>query len=218
MSVLVVIPTRDGNPHIDAFGSVSQACKVHGDATFTTMECRHSLCVSRNKGVAILLSGCYDHILFVDDDTEIPSDTISKLLECDCNVASGCVPTFIKRLPVLAVAERSLDDDYIWRSSWFDGIEEVAACGGACMMIRRAVFDYLPFPWFTDMEFYEDGRYRRVSGDLGFCKKIQSEALGPIMAHGNVRCRHTKVVNVADFIDSKESSFSPLRSRQLQPA
>ncbi len=198
MSVLVVIPTRDGNPHIDAFGSVSQACKTHGDAAFTITKNRHNVCSSRNMGIATFLGSKATHLLFVDDDTIIPTDTISTLLECKAAVATGCVPTMIDGKPVLAVAKAEDPPGYEWYDQWFDGIKDVPACGGACMLIDRIVLEKMEFPWFTYPEFYLGGKYSYHSDDVAFCKRISGDWL--IKAHGNVRCRHTKQVEVGSLM------------------
>ena len=209
MSILVCIPTRDGNPHIDTVNAVNEACADYGDAVATIVRNRHTVCVSRNRGVAHLLKGIYSHILFVDDDTTIPVDTIKLLLECDSNVATGCVPTTIGGKAVLTVADCEDGLGYQWRQEWFDGIVTTPACGGACMLIRRDVFTRMGFPWFTSPEFHEDGKHTWFSDDIAFCKKVCEYGIGPIMAHGNVRCGHTKLVNVEDFITDLFSPSAP---------
>lgn len=206
MSVLVCIPTRDGNPHVDTVTAINKACRFHGDSRATITQNGHNVCVSRNHGVAQLLRGDDSHILFVDDDTTIPEEAISRLVEVvGRGVSTGCVPTLIKGCegrPIITVADR-LDPEtngYVWCREWFKGVRDTLACGGACLMIHRSVLSTMTFPWFTYSEFYEDGKYYWFSEDIGFCKRIYAEGRGPIKAHGGVRCGHKTTINVADFI------------------
>jgi hypothetical protein len=144
MSVLVCIPTRDGNPHIKTVTAINRAVAVFQDASVIVVENRHNVCASRNEGVVKLLNTDADHLLFVDDDTTIPPDTIPLLLECDSPVATGCVPTIIDGRAVLAISERK--KDLQWRDRWFGGIQDIELCGAACLLIRRELFENMAFP------------------------------------------------------------------------
>jgi GT2 family glycosyltransferase len=200
MSVLVCIPTRDGNPHIKTVTAINRAVAVFQDASVIVVENRHNVCASRNEGVVKLLNTDADHLLFVDDDTTIPPDTIPLLLECDSPVATGCVPTIIDGRAVLAISERK--KDLQWRDRWFGGIQDIELCGAACLLIRRELFENMAFPWFTYPQFREKGKFSFFSDDVAFCRRVASEGHGPIKAHGDVRCDHTKVVHCASLISS----------------
>lgn len=202
MSVLVCVPSRDSSPSHSCLIKITEACGYHGSSSIFIASNPHNVCVSRNMGIAVLLNSDHSHILFVDDDTTIPPETISLLEGLGANVASGCVPTTRNKPPFLflTIASGCTEDGCTWRDHWFDGVVETPVCGGACMMVKREVFEKIGFPWFVYPQTYKDGILHYESEDIGFCRKINKLGLGPIMAHGNVRCGHTRLTDVAQFM------------------
>ena len=213
MSVFVCITTRDGKPDFATLHSAEEACRFYGDAKVGTTRNAHNVCVSRNMGVAKMLEHGFDHILFLDNDVTIEPNAIHNLVKLDANVATGCVPTTIcegGRLATFLSVAQSVDSKtnaITWQRHWFDGVRDTEACGAACLLIRREVFDKLEFPWFRWPEFYEDGRYYFFSEDIDFCNRVMAAGLGPIRAHGQVRCGHSRGVNVADLIKEEADEW-----------
>ncbi len=216
MSIMVCVPSRDGNPPYLIAKAVERACVVHGDAQWCPTKNPHGVGLSQNTGVAWFLNGDCSHLMFVEDDVVIPEHAIVRLLELDANVATGCVPGFDTSKyakpgqPIVMVAKsrRPGTAGCIWHHHWFDGVRETFACGAACMLIRRSVFSWIEFPWFTDLQHWEKpgDTLAYATCDIGFCKRIEEAGLGPILAAGDVRCTHTKTIEVADFITHEDGS------------
>lgn len=163
----------------------------------------HNVCVSRNKGVTKLLGHDeFTHIMFVDNDVTIPDDAIGRLMSLDANVATGCVPTTVRDVPFIAVAQsvEPVTNAITWQRHWFSGARETEACGAACLLIRREVFGAIGFPWFRWPEYYVDARYYYHSEDIDFCNRVMADGLGPIMAHGDVRCGHQRNIDTSTLI------------------
>src|SRR5690349_3364538 len=47
----------------------------------------------------------------------------------------------------------------------------VGACGGGCLLVRRAVLEQLSDPWFNP------GPGRSFGGDIGFCRKLKDAGI-----------------------------------------
>ncbi len=185
--------------------SVQAACDHFGDARMGSASNAHNVCVSRNKGVATMYQYLFSHILFIDNDVTIPPDAIEKLVALDANVATGCVPTTVGDQPFIAVAQSVVRATMAitWRTRWFSGVQETEICGGACLLVRREVFGKVGFPWFRWPEFYTNNHYSFHSEDVDFCNRVLAAGLGPIMAHGDVRCGHSRVVDAASLIEEE---------------
>ena len=85
------------------------------------------------------------HILFIDDDMEIPAGTISLMLLRDKDiVAANCAR---KSVPSNSTARKDNKEVYTRKSSV--GLEEVDMVGTAVMMIKIDVFKKLRLPWFA---------------------------------------------------------------------
>jgi hypothetical protein len=57
------------------------------------------------------------------------------------------------------------------------------------MLIRRSVFETIPFPWF------EDRSYGEMRGDFLFCKKVREAGI-QIFAHFSVKAAHRKEIDI----------------------
>ena len=203
MKVFVCITTRDGKPDYDVVQAAQAACAhFSGTAMMGFTKNAHNVCVSRNEGVAKMMSSDFTHILFVDNDVTIPIDAIERLMELDSNVATGCVPTTVSDRPFITVAQKfdPLTNAVTWQSAWFAGVRDTPICGGACLLVKREVFETLGFPWFRWPERLSGGCHAFTSEDVDFCVRVGAAGLGPIRAHGDVRCGHERRLNVASLI------------------
>ena len=184
------------------------AARVPGTVVAAT-NCKYAVTTARNRGVARMIRDKHTHIWFVDNDTLVQEDALELLLEADANVATGCTPIYRSRgyLDIAIVRVRRQDPDkgkFEWYKKWFNGIRKVGACGAACLLIKREVFDKLEFPWFRWPERIDDnGEVRYCGEDIDFCDRLNAAGLGPITAHGNVRCGHLQTIDAAKLVDSK---------------
>lgn len=144
-----------------------------------------------------------EYILFLDDDTVPPPNTITELVALmdshpEITVAGG-IYTSRGHLPNEPMVFMDLGSGPFWR--WrFGEIFSCWALGTGCMMIRASVFDTLPEPWFKDVNSKEDalrdgidiGKYTpkeplgyTMTDDIYFCEKV-GEHGGVIVAHGGI--------------------------------
>lgn len=170
----------------------------------------------RNMAVHKFLATDHTHLLMVDDSVTIPPDTIERLLGHGSPITCGCVPSIKPvanhRWPYIAVAESGSNGSYQFLLRWFNGPLKVAACGAACLMIERCVFEKLAFPWFTTPQIRERDNevLRTLTEDLDFCERA-TEAGFDIVADGDVRCGHFKTVDVARMISGEPVRGSAAR-------
>lgn len=75
------------------------------------------------------------HLWFVEDDMQLPSDTLSKMLEADKAVVTIDYPV-----------------NREGRGAIFKVDKQIVFCGTGCLLVKREVFDELRAPYFrTDM-------------------------------------------------------------------
>lgn len=122
----------------------------------------------------------FDWFLCVDADTGFTVDHVRQLLAHDKDIVSGAYVH--KHIPDLVVAGwfkeiegiSPLKDRVSLKTT---GLIEVDWAGAGFMLIRREVFERVPYPWFTCMEVEytsDQGKCAQVvSDDLGFCMKAR---------------------------------------------
>ena len=156
--------------------------------------------VARNTIARKALSEDAEYLLFVDDDTAPPLDTVSQLIQTldtaddKVMVCGGIYTTKQEPIEPLVFQGQGLGPFWKWKYG------EVFPCWGlgtGCMMIRTAVFKEISEPWFRDIETVEEadadpalyGNDRpddfRMTDDLYFCKKV-NDAGFTVLAHGGV--------------------------------
>lgn len=123
------------------------------------------------------LEGGFTHYLFIDADIIVKEEDIKRLLEYDFDIVSG--------------AYKSRESEYSYVGGLFkrdesggitdalklktdtDGLNEVDWVGGGCVLIKKEVFESLPFPWFRYpiLEKTVDGKEhcKMIFEDVGFC-------------------------------------------------
>lgn len=202
-NILACITTREQPPrdiacrvevalrHAEKLGCQTQLSIV-GDA--------YGIASCRNKAVAEFLGGPYSHLWFIDDDVGVQPDALELLLGADAPIVAGCYPSVKRFSDCSTWAYLTVKDGAGWRRKWFDGTVEVTGAGTGCMLIRREVLEALGFPWFVWRQTLNaTGGIDRVSDDIDFCERAGQLGF-KIMAHGNVRCSHTKAFDVANLI------------------
>jgi hypothetical protein len=99
----------------------------------------------------------FQWLLMLDSDMMPPADTIARLLAHGQPIVGALYRQ--KRPPYPFVAAR--DDKQPLR---LGTLERVALIGAGCLLVRRAVFESLPEPWFT-------ANGEDVGEDADFCRK-----------------------------------------------
>jgi GT2 family glycosyltransferase len=72
--------------------------------------------------------------------------------------------------------------------SWGRAVFPVKQCGLGCALIRREIFDRVPFAWFHWPE-EEDGT--NMGEDVWFCQRVRKAGF-QIFCDGTVICGHVK--------------------------
>lgn len=127
----------------------------------------------RNLGAAKGLAG--DWVLFVDSDSVPRHDTLPLLLSRGVDLISAVV--CVRRPPwTLCAVEGPVTPEGIRRVELSclprTGIRKITAAGAGCLLIRRRVFDLVPFPWFRCGQIRPD----QLHEDTGFC--LSAAAVG----------------------------------------
>ena len=155
-------------------------------------------------------------LLFLNPDTEVCRNAISdlfayvnehadvgvvgcRLLNCDGSLQTSCVqpiPTILNQVMDVAILQQWFPNVGLWRSALsFEGAiapVPVEAVSGACMMIRREVFDHVG-GFSTD--------YFMYSEDLDLCWKVRAAGFrnyylpGPKIVHyggGSTACARSR--------------------------
>jgi GT2 family glycosyltransferase len=211
VSVQVVILTRDSRLQDDVQNAAMLAMHTAQQSgvgvDYRRYTERYNIVVGRNAGVAKFLKTEHSHLMFIDDDVRVPQHAITRLLECDADIAGGCYVFLSEKgerglVPSLAVKRGGR-----WQEGWFDGVVEAESVGCGCMLIRREVFgrigeapEWFQWPTWLDM----NGLLACRSDDVDFCRRAKLVGCS-VMAHGDVRCGHFRHVDLAAFIPQAQT-------------
>jgi len=137
-----------------------------------------------------------DYILFIDDDTVIPNNTLELMLEDDKDIVCAPVMTRNKRdngKHALCCFEKynfyigdgKTVDKYRSIEKFEEGyLHRIDACGGACLLIKREVLEALyykhnakPFEFTHELHTTEEHGVteRNISEDMTFCERSRKE-------------------------------------------
>lgn len=146
---------------------------------------------ARTEIMEFALENDCSHLMFVDDDTICPADSVPKLLEAMQALNAAVVSGHYYR--------RGYDYTPVWSyeiegkaqivtAPEISGVQEIHCSGLGCALVDLGfVRKHLPNgPWF-EMGF--DGKCSIVMDDLSFYRKIRA-AGGLILGHPGVRCKH----------------------------
>jgi hypothetical protein len=126
------------------------------------------------------------HIFFMDDDMTFPQDALMRLLAHDVPIVSG---HYVKRFPPFwPVAMRYVGPTgYTSLIDFCPGLQEVDVVGGGCLLIKREVFETIPYPWFEYVS--EEHKGVQTTEDVPFCEKAKKAGF-PILLDFDVQCGH----------------------------
>ncbi len=146
-----------------------------------------------NTCVEAFLKTDYTHFWFLNADTIPPVDALKLLLEADKDIVCGITPTLkldldgeVKSVPMVCRRVGDLN----FKPVLGEGLVPIDACGTACTMIKRELFEAVEAPWYEDRNWHGE-----MPGDFRFCCKAK-EAGFEIFAHFDVRCIHRKEVDL----------------------
>lgn len=153
---------------------------------------------ARNHIVEEFLKTDCTHLFFIDSDTIPPMNAITKLLSADKPIVSGLTPIvehdadrkndsngFYRKYNVVGMNEKFVNE--------FIGLIPVKGAGGACVLIKREVFEKIPPPWYR-FKYEDDNKKPIVIGeDIYFTAMAQSVGIQP-WADTSVICKHEKKI------------------------
>lgn len=205
--VCCAMPCRT-TPDWRAFRSLQKAAAAYG-APFDTPkgEPRER---NRNMCVRQFLShgDKFTHLLFVDDDTIVPTDCIDMLLTADVPIACGVQPLLLPHDDIdhLVYNVMRFGTQESTKPVWPDwltwnppvGPFEIQYAGFGCVLIRREVLDQMGFPWFREDYGNQNGEWN-ITEDIFFCDKARRAGF-TVYGVADVVCGHVKPVDLRDIV------------------
>ena len=139
------------------------------------------------------------HIMMLDSDVVPPDNIVDLLLECDSPMATGIVPIYLHGKILASVQILGDDGNVTWLKSFAQDGEpfEVHNAATACILIRREVFETVPWPWFKFELINESGE--NIGEDIFFGNKAREYGYNYV-CHPAALCGHIKKVNLLDII------------------
>lgn len=209
--VILCMPTRD-RPHLPAWNAAAVACATYAHAAIMPMH-GEPRDVNRNRCVRQFLDReDSDWMLWVDDDTLIPPDTVARLLAHDKPFVTGVQPLCLDGILVANVRLGPAPDGRI--RAWPDWIcwQRPAApfralyCGFGCVLTHRSLLTDIGNPWFV--ENYGDlyGR-NNVTEDIHFCERAAACGF-ELWCDPQVVCGHLKIMDMRDWLPRKQVNMT----------
>jgi hypothetical protein len=127
------------------------------------------------------------------EDTTPSENALPLLMQAQVPAISGRVPAVKRDIdgstrPMDMVMRHSPDG---YRPYIGKGVEKIDACGMACFLAERWIFEAIGFPWF------EERCWGPTRGeDFFFCEKM-AEAGIPLHGHFDVKCDHRKEMAIS---------------------
>lgn len=127
----------------------------------------------------------YDYIMWIDSDMVFNPEDFEKLLKSDKDVITGLAKVEATNQYACFKKEKNerITEEYLKDNS---GIIETSFTGMSFMLIKRGVYERMPFPYFS-----VPGESGMLSETLSFCHNL-SKANIPIYAHLDVVIGHEK--------------------------
>lgn len=150
--------------------------------------------IARNwAAIQAIETGC-SHVWYVDDDTVVPKDALSRLLALDADIATGCTPFWQSRQTGVVVNVQREEGAFL--KPWPYGTFECVAAGTSCMLIRTEVFEKLrddDEPWFNYHVCNRTGL--STTEDIIFCQRARAAGFN-IWCDAAVACGHLKNIDI----------------------
>lgn len=154
---------------------------------------------ARNKCVKEFLETDFDYLWWIDDDIIPPIDVMHRLIQDDKD-AIGAVAFSMKDekegyFPYPVTLRYNEDKQYI--VYYGNGVEEVDATGGACVMVKRKVYEAIERPY--EFTYYPDGTLN-LTCDFRIWQKAQ-EAGFKLYIDFDLSCDHIRTCRIKGVND-----------------
>jgi FkbM family methyltransferase len=187
--ILIAIPTNK-NIEVQTFKSIYDLEVPHGYETEFQYFWGYSVSQVRNLIADWIINGPYDYLFSVDSDIAFPPDTLTRLLNHDKDMVSGL---YIQRIPGTHTVEvmRYNGHGGVSHVPYEDiggqGLVPIDSCGFGCVLIKKHVFQSMPYPHFVYHEALNHAN--TISEDVYFCKNAREKGF-QIWADTDILCDH----------------------------
>lgn len=190
-NILVAIPTAR-HIEVDTFKSIFDLEVPPGFKLHFQYFYGYRIDQIRNLIADWMLRGDYDYLFSVDSDITFPPDTLTKFIHHDKDMVSG---VYRQRKPDQHTIEiyNGIGQNIPWQdlqnatANMRTPLVEVAGCGFGCVLIKKSVFETIPYPHF-EYTVALDHR-NTVSEDVDFCRKATDRG-HTIWCDTSVTCGH----------------------------
>lgn len=200
MKILVVVPTATDKPD---WKFVESFYGLRIPFEFEKIKIpKSAIHVAREMAVTKMMKEGFDYLLFVDDDMEFKPDLLEKLLSHDAPIVTAMAfkrvfpytPCFYEK------CEITKENGVYLKPYEFDEIPKepftVEACGAACILIKREVFEKIQYPWFLPLPF--------TGEDISFCLQVKKAGI-PILVDPDPIVGHieSRSIDVYTYLNEK---------------
>lgn len=154
---------------------------------------------ARNKCVKEFLESDYEYLLWIDDDIVPPPDALERLIQADKDmIGAVCFSMKYEKgtgFPYPVTLRYDADKKYTVYHG--NGIEEVDATGGACVLFKRHVYEALERPY--EFQYHRDGTLA-LTCDFDVFQKAQQKGFKLFIDFG-ILCSHIRDVDIKSVQD-----------------
>ena len=143
------------------------------------------------------------HVFMLDSDVVPPDNIMDLLLECDSPMATAVVPLYMGGKITTNIQVKAENGTIQWLKACPQDGEpfEVENAGTGCVLIRREVFEKVPWPWFKFELLNQEGDV--ITEDIYFGNKARE--YGYRYKVRPVLCGHMKKVDLMDIVNGFNS-------------
>ena len=149
---------------------------------------------ARNHTVKKFLQSDYDLLWWIDDDITPPVEAMHKLASADKDAITAAAFAIEYKsgsmIPYPVTLRYNADKKY--EVYYGTGIEEIDATGGACVMVKRKVYEAIERPY--EFQYYRDGTLS-LTCDFDVWQKAQKAGF-TLWADWSILCSHLKEIDV----------------------
>ena len=170
----------------------------------------------RNLIVTEFLKTDAEFLLWLDDDVVPPVDILDKLIAHDKDIITAVA--FCTRpndygviFPYAVTLKRA--DNGEFNLFYGDGLDEIDACGGGAVMVKRKVYEHPAMKAPYRHTYKEDGTLG-MTCDFKFCLRAK-EAGFKVFSDSTILCSHLKTMDLKEF-NRSVVWFSEVVEKQLK--
>ena len=185
MKILIAVPTFE-TIEPEVFKSIYNIKSEH-ELHFNFVK-GYDCAVARNEIGKMAQAGCYDYVLRVDSDTQVPPNTLDLMLDPPADIVLGVCPrknTKDGKTAIVKLGSHSYHDNYYY-SDLPEKRTKVKGGGFACALVKSSVFTLIDYPYFQYTT-HED--WSTLSEDFYFCSQASMYGID-IYVEPRVRCGH----------------------------